>query len=107
MSDIYKEIEHGEEIAAISFEMAAKVRIELRELNYKLECLQRANTSLRAELVQVRKLWKESIDANRETSEEIRAAFAEMVDYRQRNTLNFQLEKMDDYLRKISEILLK
>lgn len=33
------------------------------------------------------------------------AAFRNLMDYRKRNTLNFQLEKLDDYLRELGEAL--
>lgn len=35
----------------------------------------------------------------------IRAAILDLLDYRDHNTVNFQLEKADDYLRKLREVL--
>lgn len=36
---------------------------------------------------------------------EIGATFTDLMKYRENNVLNFQLEKLDDYLRKIQDIL--
>jgi len=34
-----------------------------------------------------------------------KTVYDKMMDYRRRNTLNFQLEKMDDYLRMLGQVL--
>lgn len=43
--------------------------------------------------------------ASAERNDRLKEACRQLLHYRKRNTLNFQLEKADDYFRKIQQIL--
>jgi len=64
-----------------------------------------ANLKLAAERgSQVAELQRELGEAKAELAA-ARAAYARLMDYRGKNTLNFQLEKLDDYLRVLGSAL--
>jgi ribosomal protein L13E len=52
-----------------------------------------------------RDFWVKKHEILRKQVSAIRDISIQLIDYRRRNTLNFQLEKMDDYIRQLENAI--
>ena len=67
----------------------------------------RANANLRLAAERASEIaeLKQELDKAKKEIASIKTAYSRLMNYRHNNTLNFQLEKLDDYLRELNDAL--